>query len=317
MRTLKLPNPEISKFPDLTGRRIRNVTVVEQISRTDRFTRWWLCVCDCGKQVTVSSAQLGRSECRLCNCHPTEKLTVRQSKIGIDRICLFCKTDFWTIQNKTGRSRVYCSASCKNTHWRLAKGTPALPQIVTPSGEVRTCQTCQLSLPVGDYHKSYKILASGNKRYYFSRICRLCEYEVAKPRKRLYYLENKHLVKNAPAIQQWRQKNARLGKCLNCGRKPEKAARLCVYCHIEHWIGSTIYNIKKNAHKTLPAQVLEQRAAVLRSHKPVLLKLPGAGNYPNKRLGHIVSVRQDPNGSLLATNIQWVEHKARGPKVSV
>lgn len=314
-KTLSLPNQAISSFPDLVGRKIRNVTVLEQVVRPDRFTRWWLCVCHCGARVTVSSAQLGRNSYRLCQCQlKSEQLKKSTIRTVADKQCPICDKQFSTVINKSGRRRTYCSAKCKQTYWRLEKGSPAAPHIATPSGEARTCSSCQVPLPLSDYHQSYKILASGEKRYYYGSKCRLCEYETAKPAKRKYYLKNKHLIKNTSTIRKWRQKNAKLGKCLNCGKKPEKPARLCVYCHIEHWIGSTVYNIKKNAHKTLPMEVLEHRATILRGHKPVLLKLPGAQGYPQNRLGHKVAVRTNPNEALLATNLEWVKHKARGRK---
>lgn len=52
---------------DLTGVRFGRLTVI----RKDNYTNWhtyWVCQCDCGNQVSVSSQSLRKGATRSCGC---------------------------------------------------------------------------------------------------------------------------------------------------------------------------------------------------------------------------------------------------------
>lgn len=308
-KTKNLPNQVT--YPEFVGERFQTLTVLEQVHKPDQHTRWWLCKCECGVLSTCSSAALQRLAIKRCSCRLGTDVIPKHNKL-ITKQCNFCQASFDTLLSKSGRVRKFCSVQCKNKQWNQTKGSPAAARLARYSGDTRTCKTCQLSLPYNNFHKSGKILKSGEKHYWYGNNCRMCEYEIQKPAKQVYYLKNKHFHKNTQLVANWRAKNAKKGKCQNCSQKLGFKARLCRNCYITHWIGQVAYSTKLNKWKDLPEQDLRQRVTILRQNRHVLSKLPGANEYPAKRLGHIVAVQKNPWGCLVATNIQWVKHKQRG-----
>jgi hypothetical protein len=59
------------KFIDLTGKRFGKLTVLGETPKTKKYIIW-LCLCDCGKETSVSVANLANGHTRSCGCLQSE-----------------------------------------------------------------------------------------------------------------------------------------------------------------------------------------------------------------------------------------------------
>ena len=66
------PKPRSTKQHDLTGKRFTRLVVLS-FSHRARGARWWLCACDCGKQATVTTADLNAGNTRSCGCYKLDR----------------------------------------------------------------------------------------------------------------------------------------------------------------------------------------------------------------------------------------------------
>lgn len=59
------------KFKDITGQKFTRLTTIsfEKIHNGKRFRTFWICKCDCGKIVKVSSANLTNGGTKSCGCY--------------------------------------------------------------------------------------------------------------------------------------------------------------------------------------------------------------------------------------------------------
>lgn len=65
---------------DLTGQRFGRLTAIEPTNIYDGTNIKWLCICDCGKRVTVSTGRLGTNKTKSCGCLARELTKKRSSK---------------------------------------------------------------------------------------------------------------------------------------------------------------------------------------------------------------------------------------------
>ena len=65
------PDKRSAKVIDLTDMTFDRLTVVGRASRPAYYARkgaWWLCRCECGKEVVVPGTSLRRKRTRSCGC---------------------------------------------------------------------------------------------------------------------------------------------------------------------------------------------------------------------------------------------------------
>lgn len=81
--------PWMCRIKDITGHKFGSLTVEKFVGRTKTRSSVWLCKCDCGKETTVSGAQLRNGKTQSCGCsywrnprhfvHGMEKTTTYKS----------------------------------------------------------------------------------------------------------------------------------------------------------------------------------------------------------------------------------------------
>lgn len=65
-------------FVDRTGQRFGRLKVVERVPRNKNSTHaLWLCVCDCGREITCTSGRLQSGNTKSCGCIHKEQLANR------------------------------------------------------------------------------------------------------------------------------------------------------------------------------------------------------------------------------------------------
>ena len=61
---------------DMLGERSEMLEVIGPYRRAGKFT-WWLCRCDCGKELWVRSQEISRGEKKHCGCSPGRRKSIR------------------------------------------------------------------------------------------------------------------------------------------------------------------------------------------------------------------------------------------------
>lgn len=116
---------------DLTGRRFGMLTVIEKREeRQDRYCMW-LCRCDCGGEILVSSKRLKRGTVTDCGCIPKKDArngTIREDLTGRTYGRL---TAVLPVKSAGGRSLWLCRCTCGRLH------TAAAYDLKT--GKVKSC----------------------------------------------------------------------------------------------------------------------------------------------------------------------------------
>lgn len=69
------------KFIDLTGQKFGRLTVIERAQNKGKHVMW-MCECECGNRVNISSDNLKRGNTVSCGCYRSEKLAKRCKKHG-------------------------------------------------------------------------------------------------------------------------------------------------------------------------------------------------------------------------------------------
>lgn len=94
----------MKKIIDLTGKKIGRLKIIKEVERKNKYSRVWLCKCDCGNYKEVLQADLMNGNTKSCGCYQKEflqkcrtKHNKRHTKIyhifaGIKRRC-FNKND--------------------------------------------------------------------------------------------------------------------------------------------------------------------------------------------------------------------------------
>ena len=70
----------MSKLIDLTGKRFGRLTVVKRAENSKSGKTQWLCLCDCGNYVVVTSINLKNKHTRSCGCLNRESTSNRNKK---------------------------------------------------------------------------------------------------------------------------------------------------------------------------------------------------------------------------------------------
>lgn len=74
----------MAKLQDLTGQRFGRLTVIRRAKNRRNLT-YWLCKCDCGKEVEVSKGSLVRGYTKSCGCYNLEKIIERNTKHNLNK----------------------------------------------------------------------------------------------------------------------------------------------------------------------------------------------------------------------------------------
>ena len=72
----------MSKLADLTGQRFGRLTVLERAGSDKRKNVIWKCLCDCGKETIVPTADLRRGHTTSCGCWRQKEVAIRSIKHG-------------------------------------------------------------------------------------------------------------------------------------------------------------------------------------------------------------------------------------------
>lgn len=75
--------PRKGEYQDLTGKRFNRLTVIKLQERTDRRRYMWLCKCDCGNEIVVSSDHLKSNHTRSCGCWNKDRIKKLNYKNGL------------------------------------------------------------------------------------------------------------------------------------------------------------------------------------------------------------------------------------------
>lgn len=75
--------PKKGEYQDLTGMRFNRLTVIKLQERTERRRYMWLCKCDCGKEIVVSTEHLKSNHTRSCGCWNRERIKSLNYKTGL------------------------------------------------------------------------------------------------------------------------------------------------------------------------------------------------------------------------------------------
>ena len=103
----------MSRAADLTGRRFGSLTVLERTGQQENRYWTWRCVCDCGKEIVVSTKHLSRGSINSCGCGkkvPTEKMPndLTGKRYGKLTVLRFDK------QLENGKTSWLCQCDCGN-----------------------------------------------------------------------------------------------------------------------------------------------------------------------------------------------------------
>ncbi len=66
---------------DLTGRRFGRLTVLREAQQEGRSHRYWICRCDCGREVAVEGSHLMSGHTKSCGCYRRELPKERRTDI--------------------------------------------------------------------------------------------------------------------------------------------------------------------------------------------------------------------------------------------
>lgn len=58
---------------DLTGRKFNRLTVLSYVKTDKHYNSYWLCKCDCGKEITVTAGRLRSGHSKSCGCYMREQ----------------------------------------------------------------------------------------------------------------------------------------------------------------------------------------------------------------------------------------------------
>jgi len=64
---------------DLTGQRFGRLTVIHAAERTNTGNYQWVCCCDCGTEVIVTSNNLRNRHTKSCGCYKRERISETQA----------------------------------------------------------------------------------------------------------------------------------------------------------------------------------------------------------------------------------------------
>jgi hypothetical protein len=70
----------MSRIKNLLGKRFGRLIAVKFIGVDEKRTALWLCQCDCGNQVTVTSSRLGFGMTKSCGCYKSD-LTIKRNTV--------------------------------------------------------------------------------------------------------------------------------------------------------------------------------------------------------------------------------------------
>lgn len=62
----------MGKREDLTGKVFERLTALEPAPNKNNITRW-RCICECGKEVVVATADLKRGHTKSCGCYNRQR----------------------------------------------------------------------------------------------------------------------------------------------------------------------------------------------------------------------------------------------------
>lgn len=72
----------MSKFIDLIGKKFGRLATAKWVKKDKRGNSYWLCRCDCGKEIIVRGDHLKGGDIRSCGCLRTELTVKRSTKHG-------------------------------------------------------------------------------------------------------------------------------------------------------------------------------------------------------------------------------------------
>lgn len=75
--------PKRGEYQDLTGMKFNRLTVLRLLERTPRRRYVWLCKCDCGNDVKVTSEHLKSGHTKSCGCWNRERISKVNFKNGL------------------------------------------------------------------------------------------------------------------------------------------------------------------------------------------------------------------------------------------
>ena len=108
------------KFIDLTGQKYGRLTIIDRAPNTSQGTTW-NCICDCGKQVQVSTRSLRSGNTKSCGCLHKEMVSQQFSKnIANQRFGNLIALQP-TKERKHGSVVWECLCDCGNIHYVTAE----------------------------------------------------------------------------------------------------------------------------------------------------------------------------------------------------
>ena len=147
------------KHNDLTGMKVFNLTVMRQDGRTkDRHIKW-LCRCDCGNEVSVSSKDLISGHTKSCGCFQKEAVSKAKHIHGDRDARLYSvwKSMKKRCENKSNKAYKWYGAKgvsvCEEWHDYLVFKEWAMMSGYDPNAKYGECTIDRID-PYGNYEPS-------------------------------------------------------------------------------------------------------------------------------------------------------------------
>lgn len=104
-------------FKDISGLRFGKLVAIKPTEKRDhRGVAYWLCKCDCGKEVVINGTRLRNGDTRSCGCFKIETNRKSARNMGLANRkhfgCLYCGSD-----------KHYAKGCCANCYAKLKRGT--------------------------------------------------------------------------------------------------------------------------------------------------------------------------------------------------
>ena len=99
-------------YKNLTGKRFGHLTVLNDTEKRQNGYRMWRCICDCGREIIVSTKKLQRGTVTDCGCIP--KKTARNGSIAedLEGRQFGYLTVLYRTENRKGRVQWVCRCRC-------------------------------------------------------------------------------------------------------------------------------------------------------------------------------------------------------------
>lgn len=77
------------RVQDITGKVFSRLTVIKQVQRPENVKNkesYWMCKCECGKEIIVNSGSLKNGHTNSCGCYHLDKISIKHGQAAINSL---------------------------------------------------------------------------------------------------------------------------------------------------------------------------------------------------------------------------------------